>query len=47
MYVPLNETIRGFKEILAGTHDTVPEQAFYMKGTIDDVLRTAAEMKTV
>lgn len=36
-YVPLKETIRGFKEILAGDHDTKNEQAFYMKGTIDQV----------
>ncbi len=36
-YVPLKETIRGFKEILAGKHDDVPEQNFYMKGTIDEV----------
>lgn len=37
-FVPLNETIRGFKEILAGQHDDLPEQAFYMTGTIDDVI---------
>lgn len=36
-YVPLAETIRGFKEILEGKHDDVPEQNFYMKGTIDEV----------
>jgi F-type H+-transporting ATPase subunit beta len=36
-YVPLKETIRGFKEILDGKHDDKPEQAFYMKGTIDQV----------
>jgi F-type H+/Na+-transporting ATPase subunit beta len=36
-YVPLKETIRGFKEILEGLHDDKPEQAFYMKGGIDDV----------
>ncbi|MFA6466821.1 MAG: F0F1 ATP synthase subunit beta [Patescibacteria group bacterium] len=36
-YVPLKETVRGFKEILAGQHDDKPEQAFYMKGTIDEV----------
>lgn len=36
-YVPLKETIRAFKEILEGKHDQKPEQAFYMKGTIDDV----------
>src|SRR3989339_253407 len=36
-YVTLKETIRGFKEILEGLHDDKPEQAFYMKGTIDEV----------
>jgi F-type H+-transporting ATPase subunit beta len=36
-YVPLKETIRGFHEILEGKHDDKPEQAFYMKGSIDDV----------
>lgn len=36
-YVALSETVRGFKEILEGKHDSVPEQAFYMKGTIDEV----------
>lgn len=36
-YVPLGETIRGFKEILEGKHDDKPEQAFYMVGTIDEV----------
>lgn len=36
-YVPLSETIRGFKEILEGKHDDKDESAFYMKGTIDEV----------
>jgi F-type H+-transporting ATPase subunit beta len=36
-YVPLKETVRGFKEILDGKHDDKPEQAFYMKGGIDEV----------
>jgi F-type H+-transporting ATPase subunit beta len=36
-YVPLSETIRGFKEILNGEHDTKPEGAFYLKGVIDEV----------
>lgn len=36
-YVPLQETLRGFREILDGKHDDKPEQAFYMKGTIDEV----------
>jgi len=37
-YVPLEETIKGFKEILEGKHDDKPEQAFYMKGSISDVV---------
>ncbi len=37
-YVPLKETIRGFKEILEGKHDDKPEQNFYMKGSIDEVV---------
>ena len=36
-YVPISETIRGFKEILEGKHDSKPEQAFYMVGGIDEV----------
>ena len=40
-YVPLKETIRGFKEILEGRHDDLPEQAFYMVGTIDEVVEKA------
>jgi len=35
--VPVAETVRGFKEILDGKHDDVPEQNFYMKGGIDEV----------
>jgi F-type H+-transporting ATPase subunit beta len=37
-YVPLNETIRGFKEILDGKHDDVPEVYFLNAGSIDDVI---------
>jgi F-type H+-transporting ATPase subunit beta len=40
-YVPLSETIRGFKEILDGKHDSIPEQAFMMTGTIDEVVEKA------
>src|SRR6476620_7538074 len=40
-YVPIAETIRGFKEILEGQHDEVPESAFLLKGTIDDVVEGA------
>ena len=40
-YVPLEETIRSFKEILEGKHDAIPEQAFYMVGNIDEVVAKA------
>ncbi len=39
--VPLNETLRGFREILDGKHDDLPEQAFYMVGTIDEAVQKA------
>jgi F-type H+/Na+-transporting ATPase subunit beta len=42
--VPLDETLRGFREVLDGVHDELPEQAFYMVGTIDDVRRRAASL---
>jgi len=45
MYVKLADTIRSFKEIADGKHDSIPEQAFYMQGTIDDVLAKAESMK--
>ncbi|MFN8110627.1 MAG: F0F1 ATP synthase subunit beta [Thermoleophilia bacterium] len=44
-YVPLSETIRGFKEIVEGQHDDLPEQAFYMVGNIDEAVEKAASMK--
>lgn len=44
-YVPLKETIRGFKEILAGKYDDLPESAFYMVGSIDEVIEAANKMK--
>jgi len=40
-YVPVKETVRGFKEILEGKHDALPEQAFLLAGTIDDVVEQA------
>jgi F-type H+-transporting ATPase subunit beta len=40
-YVPIAETIRGFKEIIEGKHDDVPESAFFLKGSIDDVVEAA------
>jgi F-type H+-transporting ATPase subunit beta len=43
-YVSVSETIRGFEEILAGKHDSLPEQAFYMVGTIDEAI---AKAKTI
>jgi F-type H+-transporting ATPase subunit beta len=44
-YVSLKETIRGFKEILDGLHDDLPEGAFYMVGTIDEAVEKARKMK--
>jgi len=44
VYVPLPETIRGFREIAEGKHDDLPEQAFYMVGTIDDAIEKARKM---
>jgi F-type H+/Na+-transporting ATPase subunit beta len=44
-YVPIADTIRGFKEITEGKHDDLPEQAFYMAGGIEDVRANAAQMK--
>jgi F-type H+-transporting ATPase subunit beta len=44
-YVAIADTIRGFKEIVEGKHDGVPEQAFYMVGTIDEVLERAGKVE--
>ncbi len=44
-YVSIAETIKGFKELVDGKHDDVPEQAFYMVGTIDEALEKAASLK--
>ena len=44
-YVPVRETVRGFTEILEGKHDDVPEQAFYMVGTIDEALEKAEQSR--
>lgn len=44
-YVKLSDTIRGFKEITEGKHDDIPEQAFYMVGTIEEVLEKNEKMK--
>ena len=43
-YVPVSETIRGFKEILDGLHDDLPEEAFRLVGTIDDAVKKAKEL---
>ena len=45
-YVKIADTIRGFREIVDGKHDDIPEQAFYMVGTIDEALEKAASMKS-
>jgi F-type H+-transporting ATPase subunit beta len=45
-YVKVADTVRSFKEIIAGKYDDIPEQAFYMKGAIEEVLETAEKMKT-
>ena len=44
-FVPVKETVRGFKEILEGKHDDLPEQAFFLAGSIDDVVEAAAQMR--
>jgi F-type H+-transporting ATPase subunit beta len=46
-YVPVRETVRGFKEILEGKHDGLPEAAFYMVGTIDEAVEKAKQMSEV
>jgi F-type H+/Na+-transporting ATPase subunit beta len=43
-YVPIKETVRGFKEILEGKHDALPEQAFLMVGTIDEAVEQAKKL---
>lgn len=44
-YVPIKETVRGFKEILDGLHDSLPEQAFLYVGTIEEAIEKAKKMK--
>ncbi|HZU22616.1 MAG TPA: F0F1 ATP synthase subunit beta [Terriglobales bacterium] len=46
-YIKLADTIKGFKAIIDGKHDDIPEQAFYMKGTIEEVVEEAEKMKGV
>ncbi|MEK7782780.1 MAG: F0F1 ATP synthase subunit beta, partial [Candidatus Binatota bacterium] len=43
-YVELKDTIRGFKEIVEGKHDDIPEQAFYMVGTIEQAMEKAKKL---
>jgi F-type H+-transporting ATPase subunit beta len=43
-YVPIRETVRGCKEIIEGKHDALPEQAFYLIGTIDQAVEKAEKM---
>jgi F-type H+-transporting ATPase subunit beta len=43
-YVPIADTVKGFKEIVDGKHDTLPEQAFYMVGTIEEAVAKAEKM---
>ena len=42
--MPLSETLRGFREILEGKHDDLPESAFYMVGTIDEAVAKGRDM---
>jgi F-type H+-transporting ATPase subunit beta len=44
-YVPIADTVRGFKEVVEGKHDALPEQAFYMVGTIEEAVEKAEKMK--
>ena len=46
-YVKVEDTVRGFKEILEGKYDTLPEQAFYMAGGVEDVQAKARELSSV
>jgi F-type H+/Na+-transporting ATPase subunit beta len=46
-YVKVEDTVRSFKEIIEGKHDNIPEQAFYMKGAIEDVLEAAEKLQGV
>ena len=46
-YVKLEDTIRGFREIIGGQHDELPESAFYMVGTIEDAVEKARQADAV
>ncbi len=43
--MPIKETVKGFKEILEGKHDNIPESAFLFQGTMEEVLKKAQEME--
>ena len=45
IYVPVSETVRGFKEIIEGMHDNVPESAFLYVGTIDEAVEKAKKVR--
>jgi F-type H+-transporting ATPase subunit beta len=45
-YVKLEDTIKGFKELVEGKYDDIPEQAFYMMGTIEEALERAEKLKS-
>ena len=45
-FVKVEDTVRGFKEILEGKHDELPESAFYMVGTIEEAVEKAAKAKS-
>jgi len=44
-YVKVADTVRSFKEVVEGKHDEIPEQAFYLQGSIDDVLEEWERIK--
>jgi F-type H+-transporting ATPase subunit beta len=46
-YVKIEDTVRSFREIIEGKHDEIPEQAFYMKGSIEEVLEAAEKMRAL
>jgi len=45
VFVPIEETVRGFREILEGQHDDLPETAFYLVGSIDDAVKKAESLR--
>jgi F-type H+-transporting ATPase subunit beta len=46
-YVSIRDTVRGFRDILDGKHDDLPEQAFYMVGPIEEAIENAERMRAV